>query len=141
LDCGLPPVVADGVASADGVEAGGGIVMLGFFPAGACLEEEVDCAVPAGGSRRTGVSGPAAGGASAAAEGWGSETDVAVVEASAACAVGGASSIAARVSGSKAAAPVERVGQLLRIAWWGIATPVLGVSEDYSRRSRGSFLS
>jgi hypothetical protein len=85
-------VGAGDVASADGVEAGvvesgGGIAMAGFFAAGACFEDGADCALAAGGSRRTGVSGPApAGGVSAAAAG------------SAARDIGGADSVAAKIS-------------------------------------------
>jgi hypothetical protein len=104
----------DGAASADGVEAGGGIVMLGFFAAGACREDGADCAAAAGGSRRTGVSGPAAGGVSAPVAG------------SAAGALGGAASIAAEINRSRTAVRSQRISQLLRVAWWGIATPVLG---------------
>jgi hypothetical protein len=78
--------------------------MLGFFAAGACREDGADCAAAAGGSRRTGVSGPAAGGISAAADG------------SAAPAAGAVGSITAEISSSKAALCTQRIGPLLRIA-------------------------
>src|SRR5207237_10706322 len=46
-------------ASAAGVAAGAGIVIIGFFATGVCFDD-VDCAA-AGASARTGGSGPAAG--------------------------------------------------------------------------------
>ena len=87
--CGLLTgcVGTAGIDSADEVEAGGGIVMAGFFAAGACFCDGADCAAVAGGSRRTGVSGPApAGDVSAAAAG------------SAARDIGGADSVVATIS-------------------------------------------
>jgi hypothetical protein len=75
--CGLLTgcVGAAGVASAADVGSAGGIVMAGFFVAGVCFEDGADCALAAGGSRRTGLSGPAVGVSAAAAGSAARDTD------------------------------------------------------------------
>src|SRR6266550_670490 len=100
-------------ASAAGVVAGAGIVIVGFFATGVCFDD-VDCAA-AGASRRTGESGPApgAGAASTLASG------------SAARACGRADSIRAE----KTSSDMARRGPARRSSGdggCGIAPPVLG---------------
>ena len=91
-------VALDAPVSVDGTVAGAGIVIVGFVAAEAGFDW--DCAV-AGGSRRTGLSGPPAGaGASAAAEGCAGV----VVSGSAARDAGAADSIAAERTSNRMAA-------------------------------------
>jgi hypothetical protein len=113
---------AGAAASADGVAAGVGIVIAGFFAAGVCFEDSVDCA-GADGSRWTGVRGPApAAGVSVVTEGCG-----AAVAGSAARDTGAAVTSAAEISSSQMAVFREPARRSCGVGGCGIAPPVLGV--------------
>jgi hypothetical protein len=109
----------DAALSAGGVVTGAGIVIVGFVALAAGFEE--DCAA-AGGSRRTGLNGPADdGGDSEAAEGCAG----AAVSGSAAREPCTADSIESETRSDRIAAR-EPARRCFRLGGCGIAPPVLG---------------